>query len=603
MDEQVGTRSPARIPEIWGKKVPGKNKNFTGRSAVLARLRESLTSSADPTALLPLPQALHGLGGVGKTQLAIEYAWKYRGEYDVVWWITADQPELVPSALAGLAEGLGLRSAAVVGIEEAAASVREALQRGTPYDRWLLIFDNADEPELIRGMIPDGGPGHVLITSRNSRWSGVAETVTVDVFTREESLAFLNKRVGHEVDRKEADRLATELGDLPLALEQAAALQHQTGMSTEEYIEELHERTRDLLSMGQSTEYPLSMTAAWQLSLEAVESKVPQAGDLLRCLAFFGPNPVPRDVFRRGNKGGGARMGPILKDPVALNQAFAVLNRFALVKVEGDARTVQVHRLVQALLRDSLEPHEREEIRAEVHTLMASGAPADPENNANWRSFGELVPHVRPSGLADSREDAVREFAVNIVRYLFRQGTLGPAENFAEEFLDRWQWRGAGRQDPHVLRLRRHLGSILWQLGKYTECRKLNKETHELMQGSPPLRRDARGDAPPGAELRGEPPRRRRLRGRLQARHRPAESASGALRGDPSRHPAGDQQPGPGPGAARPVRPGAGAAGAGLPGAERRRRGRREVGRPDLLERPGPHRPALRGLRDGLRPR
>ncbi|SDK85355.1 FxSxx-COOH system tetratricopeptide repeat protein [Nonomuraea jiangxiensis] len=481
MDERITSRPAARLPAIWGKRIPGQNKNFTGRSEILARLRESLTTG---TSAALVPQALHGLGGVGKTQLAIQYAWQYRDKYDIVWWITADQAELVPSSLAGLAEGLGLRPATVVGIEEAAASVREALQRGEPYDRWLLIFDNADEPEQIRDMIPDGGPGHVLITSRNNRWSAVAQTVQVDVFARQESIAFLNRRLGREVDKKEADRLAEALGDLPLALEQAAALQDQTGISVEEYIEQLDVRTRDLLSMGKSTEYPVSMTAAWQLSVEAVEGKLPEAGDVLRCLAFFGPNPIPRDVFRRGSKGSADMMQSILADPVMLNQAFAALGRFALIKVEQEVRTVQVHRLVQALLRDSLDPAGRQAVKNEVHRLMASAAPPDPEDNTKWRAYSDLVPHVRPSGLARSHDPQVREFAINIVRYLYRQGTLASARTFAEEFLTTWI-EDSGQEDRHVVRLQRHLGTVLWQLGEYAESRRLNRRTLELMQAHP----------------------------------------------------------------------------------------------------------------------
>jgi hypothetical protein len=160
------------MPRVWGK-IPPRNRNFTGRESLLDRLRSGIRSPT-PAAVIAhtsTPQALHGLGGVGKTQLVTEYAWKFRGSYQVVWWVTADQPSLVPSTLAGLAPELGLPPASLVGIEEAAAAVRKALQQGDPYEDWLLIFDNADDPESIRELIPDGGPGHVLITSRNTRWS------------------------------------------------------------------------------------------------------------------------------------------------------------------------------------------------------------------------------------------------------------------------------------------------------------------------------------------------------------------------------------------------------------------------------------------------
>ncbi|MGW0479568.1 FxSxx-COOH system tetratricopeptide repeat protein [Nonomuraea sp. NPDC003214] len=479
MNEQVVMQEPSRMPAIWGK-IPGRNKNFTGRENLLGQLRESITTSTK-AAVVPLPQALQGLGGVGKTQLAIEYAWRYRGHYDLVWWVPADQPMLVPSTLAALTEDLKLRPASSIGIDEAAAAVRDALQRGDPIENWLLIFDNADEPEEIRDLIPEGGPGHVLITSRNSRWSGVAQTVPVDVFSKTESVDFLRKRLQRNVEQKEAEHLANELGDLPLALEQAAALQVMTGMSTDEYIEQLSIRTRALLGMNKSTEYPHSMTAAWQLSVHEIEGRMPEAAEVLRCLAFFGPDPIPREIFRRGNKSGATRMGPILADPLMLSQAIGELNRFALVKIEQEAGTVQVHRLVQALLRDSLSSEEREAIRHEVHQVLASGAPSDPEDTSQWKSFYDLVPHVRPSGMTKCGEAEVQNFAINIVRYLYRVASYTQAQALANEFLANWPEESESTRG-NKLRLRRHLGNILWQIGAYTESREHNEETLELMQ-------------------------------------------------------------------------------------------------------------------------
>ncbi|MFD1544578.1 FxSxx-COOH system tetratricopeptide repeat protein [Nonomuraea guangzhouensis] len=482
MTEQPSPQGTSKMPPIWGKKIPGRNKHFTGREILLEQLRESLATAATATAVVPLPQTLQGLGGVGKTQLAIEYAWRYRGHYDLVWWVPADQTMLVPSVLAALTEDLKLAPASTAGIEEAAASVREALQRGEPVDRWLLIFDNADEPEEIKEFIPQGGPGHVLITSRNTRWSGVADTVSVDVFSTSESVAFLRKRLQRDVAQTEAEHLASELGDLPLALEQAAALQVQTGMSTDEYVELLAKQTRALLGMSKSTEYPQTMTAAWQLSVQEVESRLPEAAEVLRCLAFFAPDPIPRIIFRRGIRSGAQRMGPILANPLVLNQAFAELNRFALIKIEHEVGTVQVHRLVQALLRDSLSKQEQDEFRHEVHLLLAGGAPADPEDTDSWDEYANLLPHVRPSRLVESNDERVQRFAIDIVRYLYRTANYPSAKAFAEEFLTSWAETTGNPSHPNVLRLRRHLGNVLWQMGSYTESRTLNEKTLDLMR-------------------------------------------------------------------------------------------------------------------------
>lgn len=481
MDEQVVPQTVPRMPPIWGRKIPGRNRHFTGRETLLNELRKSLTETTR-AAVVPLPQALQGLGGVGKTQLAVEYAWAYRGHYDLVCWIAADQPLLIPSVLAALTEDLKLPSAGSKGIEESAELVRDALQRGEPVDRWLLIFDNADDPEEIRPFIPQGRPdGHVLITSRNSRWSGVAETVPVDVFSTAESVAFLRKRLRRDVPQKEAEHLAHELGDLPLALEQAAALQDTTGMSTEEYVRLLAEQTRQLLQLGKSTEYPHTMTAAWQLSVHQIETRMREAAEVLRCLAFFGPDPIPRFVFERGRDSGAKRMGPILSDGIKLIQAFAELGRFSLLRMERDTGTVQVHRLVQALLRDSLDPEQQEAVRHEVHLLLASSAPTDPEDIANQEEYALLLPHVRPSGVTRCNEEAVQDFALGIVRHLYRVANWKSARSLAEEFHDSWSTI-SGDRSPAVLRLRRHLGNVLWQLGANKESLELNDETFDLMR-------------------------------------------------------------------------------------------------------------------------
>jgi hypothetical protein len=185
--------------------------NFTGREALLEELRAGLTGAVT----VVLPHALHGLGGVGKTQVAIEYAYRNMSSYDVVWWIPADQPELVRSSLAALAPHLGLPPVATSGVQDAANAVLDSLRRGKPYSRWLLIFDNADQPEDINKLIPRG-PGQALVTSRNHRWQGIVGTIPVNVFSRAESVEFLAKRVPKAITSSAADQLAEELATCPL---------------------------------------------------------------------------------------------------------------------------------------------------------------------------------------------------------------------------------------------------------------------------------------------------------------------------------------------------------------------------------------------------
>lgn len=461
------------MPEVWGK-VPPRNVNFTGRSELLERLHEGL--SAEVTAVVP--HALHGLGGVGKTQLAVEYAHRYRSEYDVVWWIPADQPLLVKSTLAGLAPHLGLQAATRSGAEDAADAVLDALRRGEPFDRWLLVFDNADQPEEITELIPQG-PGQVIITSRNHRWQGIVDTLPVDVFTREESVAFLSRRAS--LSTADADRLAEHLGDLPLALEQAGALHVETGISIDEYLRELKDRTSRLLSDGKPSEYPMPMTAAWALSVSQLRSKLPEAVDVLRCCAFFGPEPIPRDVFRlAGHQASDPRLNSIFSDTILLTRAIRELGRFALATVDAQARTIQVHRLVQALLRDELEEEQRGRYKHEVHLLLAGATPRKPDERANWPRYDELMAHVLPADVADCSDAGVRAMVLNVLYYLYRSGNYESARTFAERFVERWS-EASGPDHPDVLIAQRHLGGIIRELGEYRAAYDLDNATREKM--------------------------------------------------------------------------------------------------------------------------
>lgn len=473
VSESAGVqRTPGReVPAVWGN-VPRRNKNFTGREDLLRDLWHRIT---DESITAVLPHALHGMGGVGKTQLAIEYCYLHEADYDVVWWISADQDIIARGDLAALAPRLGLTAG---GIDDAVANVLDALRRGEPYSRWLLVFDNADQPAAVLHLMPQG-PGHVLVTSRNHGWESVADTVEVDVFERSESLQFLSRRVPQITD-EDGRQLAEELGDLPLALEQAGALLNETTMPVGTYLE-LFRQQAGILNEGSPSDYPVPVAAAWSVSEARVLAETPHAIDLLRRCAFFGPEPIPLALFDDVSRDFSPPLQDILSDPLVKARAIGALRRYGLARIDNRENTLQVHRILQRLIRDGIDPEQWELMRRDVHLLLAAYDPGRPDDAREWPRYAGLLAHAEPSLAVESSQPPVRRLVRNLVRYLYAAGDYPSARSYAEATLQRWD-PDSGEGDRDVLMMKRHLGNVLWVLTNYQAAYDLNRRTLERMR-------------------------------------------------------------------------------------------------------------------------
>jgi hypothetical protein len=468
-------RTLARQPQIWGS-VPLRNPDFVGREELLEQLRVRLTELGGATAVLP--EALHGMGGVGKSQTVVEYIYRHAVEYDIVWWIPSEHPTTIRSSFVDLAKRLGIKASSA---ETAVPSVLETLRSGVRERRWILVFDNAEHPDVVRPFLPTG-LGHVVVTSRNAEWAGVARTVEVDLFTRDESIELLRRRGGGNITDPDADRLADALGDLPLAVEQAASWRAQTGMPVAEYVDLLEKNSAELLKAGATGEYELPVAAAWNVPLNRLKTDRRGALELLQVCAFFSPEPISRSLFT-GVRGAPVpdALGEAFSDPIKLNQAIREINRYSLAKIDHSRNTIQLHRLVQAVLRDQLDHSQWENMRHSVHLMLVNGDPGDPENSANWPVYADLLPHAINSRAVDCQDSWVRTLVTNLVRYLTSAGDYGGALSLAESAWESWK-KSLSENHVDTLVIGRYRGNALRRVGRVADARDINNHVYELMR-------------------------------------------------------------------------------------------------------------------------
>ncbi|MFC3891912.1 FxSxx-COOH system tetratricopeptide repeat protein [Lentzea rhizosphaerae] len=459
-------------PPVWGN-VPPRNPNFTGRRELLEQLGKRLTAGGT-TAVLP--SALHGMGGIGKTQMATEYIYRHSQDYDLIWWVEAARVTQIRASLTDLARQLGLPGASES--NTAVPAVREALRLGRPFRRWLLVFDAAESPEEVLPFIPTNGPGEVLITSRNPDWAGVARPLELAVFERDESIELLGKR-GPDIDVDDANRLAEKLGDLPLAVEQAAAWRAMTGMPVAEYLRLFDESVAEILDTSAPPAYEVSVAAAWNVSFDELKTRNPAAHQILHICAFFSPEPISRDLFTGVSRGVSIspELDAALRDPIKLAKAIRDINRYGLAKIDHGNNTIQLHRLVQLVLRNRvMAPQVQAQMKHGAHQLLSGRDPNDPESARHWPRYRELLPHAYAADIVDCEDGWVRQLAINLMRYLFAWGDHEEAARFAEYALEKFE-RQLGPTDPQTLDVAQRFGLYLWGLGRYEEASRINQLT------------------------------------------------------------------------------------------------------------------------------
>jgi tetratricopeptide (TPR) repeat protein/transcriptional regulator with XRE-family HTH domain len=386
-------------PKVWS--VPfTRNPFFTGREDLLALLHKRL--STDGAAALTQPQAISGLGGIGKTQTAVEYAHRHADDFTHVFWMRAATHETLASDFAALAERLDLPETEEPDQSVVVAAVKRWLAN---HDGWLLILDNADDLLLAREFLPTRHKGYIVYTTRSQATGAVAANIEVGKLSLEDGALLLLRWGGRlekeapfeaarEADREAALLIATEMDGLPLAIVQAAAYIEEIGCSLHDYLSLFRTRRKDLLARRSPLlDYPGTVATTWSLSFERVERQSPAAAEVLRFCAFLAPDAIPEDLLTHGASELGAVLAAEAGDRLKLDAAIEVLLRYSLVRRDRDTHTLTIHRLVQAVLKESMdEPTRRVWAARTVRAVSAAFPEVKASTAENQQSY---LPHLQ----------------------------------------------------------------------------------------------------------------------------------------------------------------------------------------------------------------
>jgi tetratricopeptide (TPR) repeat protein len=408
---------------------------------------------------------------VGKTQLAMEYAHRFMADYDLVWWVPSERTDEINGALAELARRMGLK----VGdnVAEAAEAALEELRRET-VPHWLLIFDNADDPKQLEPYLPSGS-GQVLITSRDQAWTHAAEPLEVDVFSQGEGVAHLLRHVP-DMDPADARMVADALGNLPLAVEQASAWLEQTGMQPRAYVAELATQATRILAMNQPSDYQTPVVATWNLSFERLKVRSPAAVRLLQLLASFSPGPISLDLLYSDEMYEALRpFDDSLSERLMLPRIIRDISRFALVKVDQGGNSLQIHRLVQAVIKSQLTEDEQGEARHAVHRILLGARPrrGETDDPANWPIYELIWPHLVPSQAEECDDARTRQLLIDWVRYQYIHGEYEACLKLAQRLQNLWT-NQLGPDHPQTLNLQFQMANVLRYQGRFIEARDLD---------------------------------------------------------------------------------------------------------------------------------
>ena len=357
------TEEPAE-QRIWF--VPyQRNRFFTGRETFFETMRSRLVNSK----VRPYALAINGLGGIGKTQLVIEYAYHYRAAYAAVLWFNADSQESLLDSYVRLANALDLPEKGAQDRNATRSIVQRWLRENS---NCLIVLDNVEDLAAIYEFILQMGESHIILTTRAQAIGAVAQTLELGEMNVEESMLLLLRRAqiapAHarledipETSLTLARSIAQVMGGLPLALNQAASYIEETGCGLAGYLRLIEAQLAKMLNVDDRasvSDHHTSVTATWTLSFEKIKQNK-AAAELLYLCAFLSPEKIYEEFIIESAPALDAGLQVIATDPIELHWAIAELRKYSLLRTDPDSGVLSMHRLVQTVIQDTLDEEAR----------------------------------------------------------------------------------------------------------------------------------------------------------------------------------------------------------------------------------------------------
>jgi len=473
-----------------------RNPYFTGQEALLTDLHHQF--EVDLSAASTRIQAISGLGGIGKTQIALEYAYRHRDAYRAVLWVNADTRESLVVDYVALAALLGLPEQDARDHRLAVEAIKRWLET---HDQWLLILDNADDVALVREFLPGAGQGHILLTTRAAAQGSIAQGIEVQPMEEVEGALFVLRRTKRlapdgpldravPADRVAATVLVQTLGGLPLALDQAGAYIEETGCDLSGYVQRYHTQHATLLQRRGRlvTGHPAPVATTWSLSFEKIEQANAAAADLLRFCAFVHPDAIPEEFITVGTADLGSALSGLAGDLIALDEAMEALRAYSLVRRNAETQTLSIHYLVQTVLRDAM-PDDLQRRWAEQVVRSVQHVFPDPQEVDNWFQCQRAILHAQVCATLIDRWDLSFPEAALLLNkagyYLDRHALYSEAEPLYRCALAIYE-RVLGPDHPDTASSLNNLAALYDAQGKYVEAEPLLQRAlaiYEQVQG------------------------------------------------------------------------------------------------------------------------